>query len=195
MISSTRAGDASAGGCSAAAALDVAEDAYGLGLVLGAFDGHAEGDDRVDVVAPIRFVDPPAAAGVAGDGAEGVFVEAGVVGVNEAVFDDRAAEAVAGGDRPRVGLWELGKPNPLILRSALNTIDPHSETTAMIGDGMDTDIVTGLEAGLETILVLTGVTPRSQAESFPYRASRVVESVADLVDELDGHEPRGEDRR
>ncbi len=64
----------------------------------------------------------------------------------------------------------VGKPNPLMMRSALNAIDAHSETTAMIGDRMDTDIVSGLEAGLETILVLTGVTTREEAERHPYRA-------------------------
>src|SRR5207253_3174945 len=73
----------------------------------------------------------------------------------------------------------VGKPNPLMMRSALNAIDAHSETTAMIGDLMDTDIVAGLEAGLEAILVLTGVTTREVAERFPFRASRIVESVAD----------------
>src|SRR4051794_31927490 len=78
----------------------------------------------------------------------------------------------------------VGKPNPLMMRSALNAIDAHSETTAMIGDRMDTDIVAGLEAGLETILVLTGVTTRDDAERHPYRASRIVESVADLVPAL-----------
>jgi NagD protein len=78
----------------------------------------------------------------------------------------------------------VGKPNPLMMRSALNAIDAHSETTAMIGDRMDTDVVAGLEAGLETILVLTGVTSRAEAERYPYRASRIVESVADLADEL-----------
>ncbi len=78
----------------------------------------------------------------------------------------------------------VGKPNPLMMRSALNAIEAHSETTAMIGDRMDTDIVAGLEAGLETILVLTGVTQADEAERFPYRPSRIVDSVADLVDEL-----------
>jgi NagD protein len=78
----------------------------------------------------------------------------------------------------------IGKPNPLMMRSALNAIDAHSETSAMVGDRMDTDIVSGLEAGMETILVLTGVTTREQAERHPYRASRIVESVADLVDGL-----------
>jgi NagD protein len=78
----------------------------------------------------------------------------------------------------------VGKPNPLMMRSALNAIDAHSETTAMIGDRMDTDIVAGLEAGLEAILVLTGVTDRDDAERHPYRASRIVESVAELAAEL-----------
>jgi len=75
----------------------------------------------------------------------------------------------------------VGKPNPLMMRSALNAIDAHSETAAMIGDRMDTDIVSGLEAGMETILVLTGVTTREEAERHPYRASRIVDSVADLL--------------
>jgi NagD protein len=77
--------------------------------------------------------------------------------------------------------YYVGKPNPLMMRSALNAIDAHSESTAMIGDRMDTDIVAGLEAGLESILVLTGVTTREQAERFPFRPSRIVDSVADLV--------------
>jgi NagD protein len=78
----------------------------------------------------------------------------------------------------------VGKPNPLMMRSALNAIDAHSETAAMVGDRMDTDIVSGLEAGMETILVLTGVTTREAAERFPYRASKIVDSVADLTGEL-----------
>jgi 5'-nucleotidase len=83
-----------------------------------------------------------------------------------------------------VAPYYVGKPNPLMMRSALNAIDAHSEQTAMIGDRMDTDIVAGLEAGVEAILVLTGVTSRADAERHPYRPSRIVESVAELVDEL-----------
>jgi NagD protein len=78
----------------------------------------------------------------------------------------------------------VGKPNPLMMRSALNAIDAHSETTAMIGDRMDTDIVSGLEAGMHTILVLSGLTTRDEAERYPYRASRIIDSVADLLEEL-----------
>src|SRR5204863_1243765 len=78
----------------------------------------------------------------------------------------------------------VGKPNPLMMRSALNAIDAHSETTAMIGDRMDTDVVSGLEAGMYTVLVLTGSTQRDEAEAFPYRPSRIVDSIADLIDGL-----------
>jgi NagD protein len=80
--------------------------------------------------------------------------------------------------------YYVGKPNPLMMRSALNSLDAHSETSAMIGDRMDTDVVSGMEAGMETILVLTGVTTIEDAERHPYRASRIVESVADLIEEL-----------
>jgi NagD protein len=78
----------------------------------------------------------------------------------------------------------VGKPNPLMMRSALNAIDAHSEETAMIGDRMDTDVVAGLEAGMETVLVLSGVTTPRDAERHPYLPSRIVDSVADLIDEL-----------
>ena len=76
----------------------------------------------------------------------------------------------------------VGKPNPMMFRSALNRIDAHSETTAMIGDRMDTDVVAGIEAGLETFLVLTGSTSEEEVERFPFRPSRVVPSVADLIE-------------
>jgi NagD protein len=78
----------------------------------------------------------------------------------------------------------VGKPNPLMMRSALNAIDAHSESTAMVGDRMDTDVVSGLEAGMHTVLVLTGSTRREEAERFPFRPSRIIDSIADLVDDL-----------
>jgi NagD protein len=83
-----------------------------------------------------------------------------------------------------VAPYFVGKPNPLMMRSALNAIEAHSETAAMVGDRMDTDVVAGLEAGMEAILVLTGISTREAAERFPYRPSRIVESIADLVAEL-----------
>lgn len=78
----------------------------------------------------------------------------------------------------------LGKPNPLMMREGLNVLGAHSESTVMIGDRMDTDVLAGMEAGLQTILVLSGVTAADEVERFPYRPSRIVGSVADLVDEL-----------
>ncbi|AOD23181.1 HAD-IIA family hydrolase [Rhodococcus pyridinivorans] len=75
----------------------------------------------------------------------------------------------------------VGKPNALMMRSALRAIGAHSAHTLMIGDRMDTDIVCGLEAGLQTLLVLTGISTRESVERFPYRPTRVINSVADLV--------------
>jgi NagD protein len=79
----------------------------------------------------------------------------------------------------------VGKPNPLMMRSALNRIDAHSETAVMVGDRMDTDVISGLEAGLRTILVLTGSTKPDQVQRFPYQPTKVVSSVADIVDLVD----------
>ena len=75
----------------------------------------------------------------------------------------------------------VGKPNPLMMRSALNSIDAHSESTVMVGDRMDTDVISGIEAGLRTILVLTGSTRAEQIGTFPYRPTRVCDSIADVV--------------
>jgi NagD protein len=79
----------------------------------------------------------------------------------------------------------VGKPNPLMMRSALNRIDAHSESTVMVGDRMDTDVVAGLEAGMRTVLVLTGSTRPEAVDRFPYRPTFVRDSVADLVDLVD----------
>jgi NagD protein len=79
----------------------------------------------------------------------------------------------------------VGKPNPLMMRSALNRLDAHSESTVMVGDRMDTDVISGLEAGLRTILVLTGSTKADQVQRFPYQPTRIVSSVADIVDLVD----------
>ena len=75
----------------------------------------------------------------------------------------------------------VGKPNPLMMRTALNYLDVHSEDSVMIGDRMDTDIVSGVESGMRTILVLTGVTRFVDIERFPYRPTWVFESIADIV--------------
>ena len=74
----------------------------------------------------------------------------------------------------------IGKPNPLMMRTALRTLEAHSEDSVMIGDRMETDIVAGTESGLRTILVLTGATRREQVEHFPYRPTWILESIADV---------------
>jgi NagD protein len=81
----------------------------------------------------------------------------------------------------------VGKPNPLMMRSALRALGAHSESTLMIGDRMDTDVRSGLEAGLRTILVLSGISDMTTADRYPYKPSEVIDSIADLVGHT--HEP------
>jgi NagD protein len=76
----------------------------------------------------------------------------------------------------------VGKPNPMMFRSALNRIEAHSENTVMIGDRMDTDVVAGIEAGLDTILVLTGSTSRDDVQRYPFRPGRILQSIADAIE-------------
>lgn len=79
----------------------------------------------------------------------------------------------------------VGKPNTLMLRSALNTMEAHSENAVMIGDRMETDIVTGLEGGMRTVLVLSGSTSAEEVERFPYRPWKIADKLGELdIDEL-----------
>ena len=99
--------------------------------------------------------------------------EGGIVPATGAVA---ALISAATGIKP----YFIGKPNPLMMRTALRTLDAHSEDSVMIGDRMDTDIIAGLESGLRTILVLTGVTRPEQVERFPYRPTWIRQSLADV---------------
>ena len=74
----------------------------------------------------------------------------------------------------------VGKPNPLMMRTALSYLGAHSEESVMIGDRMDTDIVAGVSSGLETILVFTGVTKAEEVSRFPYQPTHVLDSIADV---------------
>jgi NagD protein len=103
---------------------------------------------------------------------------------NEGVLPAVGSVAALISKATNVDPYFVGKPNPMMMRSALNTIGAHSESTAMIGDRMDTDVLCGLEAGLETILVLSGISTRAEVDRFPYRPSRVVASIADLIDDV-----------
>jgi len=75
----------------------------------------------------------------------------------------------------------VGKPNPMMFRSAMNKINAHSESTGMIGDRMDTDIVAGIEAGLHTVLVLTGIADDAEINKYPFRPNEILNSIGDLV--------------
>ena len=79
-----------------------------------------------------------------------------------------------------VQAYFVGKPNPYMIRTALRRIGVHSENTIIIGDRMDTDFVGGIESGMETILVLSGVTKRKDVKAYSYRPGRIVASVAEI---------------
>jgi NagD protein len=75
----------------------------------------------------------------------------------------------------------VGKPNPMMFRSAMNKIGAHSENTGMIGDRMDTDIIAGIEAGLHTILVMTGISDEAEINRYPFRPDEILSGVHKLV--------------
>ena len=74
----------------------------------------------------------------------------------------------------------VGKPNPLMVRTALNYLGVHSEETIIVGDRMDTDIIGGVQNGMDSILVLTGVTKPEQIERYSYIPTYVYNSVAEI---------------
>lgn len=74
----------------------------------------------------------------------------------------------------------IGKPNPLMMRLALNYLGVHSENTVMVGDNMETDIIAGVQTGMETILVLSGVTEREDVGRFPYQPTHIFNDVSDI---------------
>ena len=76
----------------------------------------------------------------------------------------------------------VGKPNPMMFRSAMRKISAHSQSTGMIGDRMDTDVVAGIEAGLHTVLVLTGIADDAEIAKYPFRPNEILNSIADLLD-------------
>ena len=77
--------------------------------------------------------------------------------------------------------YYIGKPNPLMMRTGLNMLGVHSQDAAIIGDRMDTDIVAGIESGLDTVLVLSGVSTRETVQRFPYRPRLVLDGVGAIA--------------
>ena len=74
----------------------------------------------------------------------------------------------------------VGKPNPLMMRTGLRILGVHSEDAVMIGDRMDTDMVAGIETGLDTALVLSGVSTKEDVLKFPYRPRLILNGVGDI---------------
>src|SRR5699024_4786654 len=78
----------------------------------------------------------------------------------------------------------VGKPNPVMIRTAMNRIEAHSETTEMIGDRTDTDIVAGMAAGLRSYLVLSGSTHAREVYKFPFRPNQIHDDITSIIDLL-----------
>ena len=76
--------------------------------------------------------------------------------------------------------YYVGKPNPLMMRTGLKMLGAHSAESCMIGDRMDTDIITGIESGMASILVLSGVTARNEISAFSFRPTVVLNGVGDI---------------
>jgi NagD protein len=74
----------------------------------------------------------------------------------------------------------VGKPNPLMMRTGLRMLGVHSDEAVMIGDRMDTDIIAGIETGLDTVLVLSGVNTEEDIQGFPYRPKYILEGVGKI---------------
>ena len=76
--------------------------------------------------------------------------------------------------------YYVGKPNPLMMRTGLRLLGVHSHEAVMIGDRMDTDIIAGIETGLDTVLVLSGCTTVQDVENYAYRPHHILNSVAEI---------------
>ena len=75
-----------------------------------------------------------------------------------------------------------GKPNPLMMRTGLEILGCHSAEAVMVGDRMDTDVIVGMESGMSTVLVLSGVSTRETVDTFAYRPSIILDGVGSIVD-------------
>ena len=73
-----------------------------------------------------------------------------------------------------------GKPNPLMMRTGLNLLGCHSAEAVMVGDRMDTDVISGMESGMNTVLVLSGVSTRETLKTYAYRPTMVLSGVGDI---------------
>ena len=79
-----------------------------------------------------------------------------------------------------VRAYFVGKPNPLMMRTGLSLLGCPREDALIVGDRMDTDIISGIESGIETVLVLSGVTQREDLARFGFGPDYVLEHVGQL---------------
>ncbi|NLH41254.1 MAG: HAD hydrolase-like protein, partial [Planctomycetes bacterium] len=75
----------------------------------------------------------------------------------------------------------IGKPNPLIMRHARDILGCHRNETVIIGDRMDTDIIAGIESGIDTVLVLSGITKETDLDRYPYKPHHILKDVSEIV--------------
>jgi NagD protein len=80
--------------------------------------------------------------------------------------------------------YYVGKPNPLMMRTGLRMLGVHSDEAVMIGDRMDTDIIAGIETGLDTVLVLSGVSAEGDVMNFPYRPKYILDGVGNIAETI-----------
>ncbi len=79
-----------------------------------------------------------------------------------------------------VAPYFIGKPNPSMMYWARQKLGAHSADCFLIGDRMDTDIVGGIESGMTTCLVLTGVTTKKTAAHFAYQPDYIFNNVGEI---------------
>ena len=99
-------------------------------------------------------------------------------GLNEAL---QQADLRGVFDSSRTADETAGKPNPLMMRTGLRMLHCHSAEAVMVGDRMDTDVISGMESGMSTVLVLSGVSTRETIKTYAYRPSMVLNGVGDIV--------------
>ena len=123
-----------------------------------------------------------------------VLAGAKLIGANSAISGP-IEDGIAPGCRALVAPIELatgkqayfcGKPNPLMMRTGLNILGCHSAEAVMVGDRMDTDVISGMESGMSTVLVLSGVSSRETISTFAYRPTVVLDGVGSIVELADG---------
>ncbi len=75
----------------------------------------------------------------------------------------------------------IGKPNPLIMRHAREMLGCERNETVIIGDRMDTDIIAGIESGIDTVLVLSGITKETDLDRYPYKPHYILKDVSEIA--------------